>query len=79
MTYEFPVNPADLYGERRPQFVNRGLPSADLDQVVSRVTQMWADATYDVDVPDNFDANRYGPAGTIRRRREQAVWCPRAR
>jgi esterase FrsA len=43
MTYEFPVNPADLYGERRPQFVNHGLPGADLDQVVSRVTQMWAD------------------------------------
>lgn len=31
MTYEFPVDNAALYGERRPQFVNRGLPAAGLD------------------------------------------------
>ncbi len=43
MTYEFPVDTADLYGERRPQFVNQGLPAAGLDQAASRITQMWAD------------------------------------
>ena len=43
MTYEFPVDTAALYGERRPQFVNQGLPAADLDQAASRITQMWVD------------------------------------
>jgi esterase FrsA len=43
MPYEFAVDPAALYGERRPQFVNQGLPAADLDEAAARVTQMWPD------------------------------------
>jgi esterase FrsA len=43
MNYEFPVATAALYGERRPQFVNQGLPAADLDKAAARVAQMWAD------------------------------------
>jgi len=41
--YEFPVDTAALYGERRPQFINQGLPAADLEEAAARVTQMWAD------------------------------------
>lgn len=43
MAYEFPIDIAALYGERRPQFINQGLPAADLDAAFARVTRMWAD------------------------------------
>ncbi|MEY9935537.1 esterase FrsA [Catenulispora sp. GP43] len=43
MSYEFPVDAAALYGERRPQFVNQGLPAADLDEAMSRVGDVWSD------------------------------------
>jgi esterase FrsA len=44
MSYEFAVDAAALYSERRPQFINQGLPAGDLDEAMSRVTDVWADA-----------------------------------
>ncbi|MFE2993589.1 alpha/beta hydrolase [Nocardia sp. NPDC059246] len=44
MTYEFPVDTAALFGERRPQFINLGLPAEDVDRTAARITEMWADA-----------------------------------
>lgn len=44
MSYEWPIDPADLFFERRPQMLSAGLPAADVDAVQSVVTEMWADA-----------------------------------
>src|ERR1700742_2183558 len=44
MSYQWPVNVKDLFGERYPQMVNTGLPAADVDAVRAEVTEMWADA-----------------------------------
>jgi esterase FrsA len=43
MSYEFPVDTAALLGERHPQWVNLGLPAADLDRARASTTTMWAD------------------------------------
>jgi esterase FrsA len=43
MSYEFPVDTAALMDERYPQWVNLGLPAADLDRVRASITTMWAD------------------------------------
>ena len=44
MGYEFDVDVGSLLAERYPQFVNLGLPAADLDRVRPRISTMWADA-----------------------------------
>lgn len=42
MSYEFPVDTDALYGERRAQFANQGLPVDELDRAMAKVTRMWA-------------------------------------
>lgn len=44
MSYEWPIDPAELFHERRPQMLNSGLPVAELDAIRAAVTDMWADA-----------------------------------
>jgi esterase FrsA len=63
MSYEFPVDTAALYGERRPQFVNQGLPAADLDEAAARVTQMWANEPGGWTYEFSALANRYANEG----------------
>src|SRR5580692_3101721 len=43
MSYEWPVDTADLFGERSPQMVNAGLPTQDVDAVRGVITDMWKD------------------------------------
>ena len=43
MSYEFAVDATALVSERYPQWVNLGLPAADLDRVRAAITTMWAD------------------------------------
>jgi len=43
MGYEFDVDTRALFTERYPQFVNLGIPAADLDRVRAAITTMWAD------------------------------------
>src|ERR1700749_2292128 len=44
MSFQWPVDAEDLFGERYPQMVNTGLPAQDVDAVRAAITQMWADA-----------------------------------
>jgi esterase FrsA len=44
MGYEFEVDVAALLEERHAQFVNLGLPAADLDRASSKITDMWKNA-----------------------------------
>jgi esterase FrsA len=44
MSFQWPVDTEDLFGERYPQMVNTGLPAQDVDAVRGAITQMWADA-----------------------------------
>ncbi|MGX9890999.1 alpha/beta hydrolase [Streptomyces sp. NPDC002276] len=44
MSYQWPLDASELFGERYPQMVNTGLPVADVDAVRAAVTEMWADA-----------------------------------
>ncbi|MEV6323730.1 hypothetical protein AB0M45_21430 [Nocardia sp. NPDC051787] len=43
MGYEFTVEFEALFGARRPQFINLGVPAADLDAAWARIAAMWAD------------------------------------
>ncbi|MEO3874783.1 hypothetical protein ABGB18_38865 [Nonomuraea sp. B12E4] len=43
MSYEWPLDPHDLFAERYPQMLGLGLPAADIDAVRAAVTDMWAD------------------------------------
>ena len=43
MSYEFSVDTQALFGERYAQWVNLGLPAADLDRARAAITTMWAD------------------------------------
>jgi esterase FrsA len=63
MAYEFTVDTAALYGERRPQFVNQGLASTDLDDAMSRVTGMWGEAPGGWTYEFSALAARYAEAG----------------
>ncbi|MEZ0115713.1 esterase FrsA [Catenulispora sp. EB89] len=63
MSYEFPVDAAALYGERRPQFINQGLPAADLDEAMSRVTDVWSDRPGGWTYEFSALAARYAEAG----------------
>src|SRR6202008_2682712 len=44
MSFQWPVDATDLFGERYPQMVNTGLPAADVDAVRASITEMWPDA-----------------------------------
>jgi esterase FrsA len=44
MSFLWPVDAEDLFGERYPQMVNTGLPAADVDAVRASITEMWPDA-----------------------------------
>jgi esterase FrsA len=44
VSYEWPLDPQDLFGERYAQMTNTGLPAGDVDAVRDAVTDMWADA-----------------------------------
>ncbi len=43
MSYEFPVDTDALMSERFPQFVNLGIPAADLERAREGIKAMWAD------------------------------------
>lgn len=45
MSYQWPLNAQELFGERYPQMVNTGLPVADVDAVRAAITDMWADSS----------------------------------
>lgn len=44
MSFQWPVDAEDLFGERYPQMVNTGLPAPDVDAVRASITEMWPDA-----------------------------------
>lgn len=44
MSFQWPVDAEDLFGERYPQMVNTGLPAPAVDAVRAAITQMWTDA-----------------------------------
>jgi esterase FrsA len=44
MSYEWPLDPQDLFGERYRQMTHMGLPAEDVDAVRSAIADMWADA-----------------------------------
>ena len=44
MSYQWPLDPQELFVERYPQMVNTGLPAQDADAMRSAITDMWADA-----------------------------------
>ena len=44
MSYQWPLDPQDLFGERYPQMVNTGLPAKEVDAVRVAITDMWADS-----------------------------------
>ncbi|WP_040699921.1 alpha/beta hydrolase [Nocardia vinacea] len=44
MSYQWPLDAAELFGERYPQMVNTGLPAADVNAVCAAITDMWPDA-----------------------------------
>ena len=44
MSYQWPLDVAELLGERYPQMINTGLPVADIDAVRAAITDMWRDA-----------------------------------
>ena len=44
MSYEWPVDPQDLFSERYPQMINMGIPAKDAAAMRSAITQMWPDA-----------------------------------
>ena len=43
MTYQWPMDPKDLFDERYPQMLTLGLPAADVDAVRAAVAEMWPD------------------------------------
>src|ERR1700739_1806900 len=44
MSYQWPLNAQELFGERNAQMINTGLPVEDIDAVRAAITDMWADA-----------------------------------
>ena len=44
MSYQWPVDAEDLFGERYPQMVNTGFPASRVDAVRAAITEMWPDA-----------------------------------
>src|SRR5580704_5766434 len=64
MSYEWPVDPADLFGERCPQMVNAGLPAGDVDAVRSVIIDMWKDEPGGWVYEWSRLASRYAAAGS---------------
>ena len=44
MSYQWPLDASELFGERYPQMINTGLPVTDIDAVRAAITDMWPDA-----------------------------------
>jgi esterase FrsA len=44
MSFQWPLDPQELFGERYAQMINTGLPVHDVDAVRAVITDMWADA-----------------------------------
>lgn len=44
MSYEWPIDPAEFFTERRPQMLRMGLPEADVNSVQHAVKEMWKDS-----------------------------------
>ena len=44
MSYQWPLNPHELFGERYPQMINTGLPGQDVDTVRAAISDMWTDS-----------------------------------
>ena len=44
MSYQWPLNAQELFGERYAQMINAGLPVQDVDAVRAAITDMWANA-----------------------------------
>jgi esterase FrsA len=44
MSFQWPVEPQDLFSERYAQMINTGLPARDVDTVRAAITDMWADS-----------------------------------
>src|ERR1700740_3240247 len=44
MSFQWPVEAEDLFGERYPQMVNTGLAARDVNAVRAAITQMWTNA-----------------------------------
>ncbi|MFJ3904020.1 alpha/beta hydrolase [Streptomyces sp. NPDC090025] len=44
MSYQWPLDASELFGERYPQMINTGLPVSDVDTVRAAVADMWTDA-----------------------------------
>ena len=44
MSYQWPLDASELFGERYPQMLNTGLPVAEVDAVRAAITDMWPDA-----------------------------------
>jgi esterase FrsA len=44
MSYQWPLDPQDLVGERYAQMINTGLPVHDVDAVRTAITDMWVDS-----------------------------------
>ena len=44
MSYQWPLNAQELFGERYAQMINTGLPVRDVDAVRAAITDMWADS-----------------------------------
>ena len=64
MSFQWPVDAEDLFGERYPQMVNTGLPAADVDAVRAAITQMWTDAPGGWVYEWSAQAARYACAGS---------------
>jgi esterase FrsA len=63
MSYQFPVDPGSLLDERTAQFVNLGIPAADVAQLRGVVLDMWADAPGGWTWEWSRLAQRYAAAG----------------
>ena len=63
MAYEFPIDPAELFAERRPQMLSTGLPAADVEAVRAAVREMWPDAPGGWCYEWSALARRYADAG----------------
>src|SRR6201997_2638169 len=44
MSYQWPLNAQELFGERYAQMINTGLPVRDVDAVRTAIIDMWADS-----------------------------------
>jgi esterase FrsA len=44
LSYQWPLDAQELFGERYPQMINTGLPVRDVDTVRAVITDMWADS-----------------------------------